>query len=431
MPNKSRKEWSRRDFTRVLALGGAASWLSLSELRALPRPVSLQAASPNPDEGFWRQIRRQFLISEDVTILCAANLCPASRPVLDVLFETTKDIDQDPSADNRRKWSEGREEMRKILAEFLHATPEEIIITRNTSEGNNIVSSGVDLGPADEVVIFSDNHPSAHAAFREKAKRFGFAVKIIDVASPHPGSEYYLEAFKKTIGPKTKLLAFSHVTNTVGDFFPAKELCRLARERDILTLVDGAQTFGILDVDLSGMQPDFFTGSAHKWPCGPKEFGVLYIRKDALPKIWPSIHSLYGGAVGASKTFEALGQRDEAGFIAFGEALKFQNKIGRKLIEERARSLAQKFMDGLKNINGVRIWTHPAADRSASIVTFLPGSLDATKLAAALYRNDRILTNSRGSADRGGIRLSPHIYVLPEEVDRTVEAVKRYMAAGL
>ena len=79
-----------------------------------------------------------------------------------------------------------------------------------------------------------------------------------------------------------------------------------------------------LDIDLSDMQPDFFTGSAHKWPCGPREVGVLYIRRDALSKISPSIVSLYAGAVGASTTFEGMGQRDDAAVIAFGEALKLQ-----------------------------------------------------------------------------------------------------------
>ena len=97
--------------------------------------------------------------------------------------------------------------------------------------------------------------------------------------NPHPGAEHYVDAFTKAITPQTKVISFTHVTSTVGDLFPAKEICRLARERGILSLVDGAQTFGLMDVDLSDMQPDFYSGSAHKWPCGPKENGVLYINK--------------------------------------------------------------------------------------------------------------------------------------------------------
>ena len=172
------------------------------------------------------------------------------------------------------------------------------------------------------------------------------------------------------ITPQTKVISFTHLTSTVGDLFPAKEICRLARERGILSLVDGAQTFGLMDVDLSDMQPDFYSGSAHKWPCGPKENGVLYINKSAQSKIWASIFSAYPGRVGVSKTFEGFGQRDEPAMIAFGEALTFQTKIGRAQIEKRSRELTQALIAGLKKIDGVKIWTSPdpIAHRRGAVV---------------------------------------------------------------
>jgi selenocysteine lyase/cysteine desulfurase len=406
--------------------GGTAAFFPVTSFPG-PKPPPLPAAPAIPDEAFWVSVREQFLMPRNVTVLCAANLCPAPAPVIEALYSATRDIDRDPGAENRRKWGEGREATRRSLAAFLNATPEEIVMTRNTSEGNNIVSSGIDLKPGDEVLLFADNHPSINTAFQEKARRFGFNTRIVEVAEMHPGPEYYIDAFRKSTVPRTKLLAFTHATGSVGDLFPAKEICRDARERGVLTLVDGAQSFGVMDIDLADMQPDFFTGSAHKWPCGPKEFGVLYINTKSESRLWPSIFSLYGGEVGSSRRFEALGQRDEAGFIAFGEALKFQNKIGRKVIETRSRELAQRFIEGLKKINGVKIWTHPAPERSAAIITFLPGSTDPSKLAAALYEKERIVTNARGAGVRGGIRLSPHFYVLHEEVDRTLAAIRRYM----
>lgn len=427
MVHKHNVSFSRRDFARLMAAGSAASILPATAIASL-KPLPLPPVPAVPDESFWTSVRQQFLMPRDVTVLCAANLCPTPAPVIDALINTTRDIDRDPGAENRRKWGEGREATRRTLAAFLNAAPEEIVITRNTSEGNNIVSSGIDLKPGDEVLLFADNHPSVNTAFQEKAKRFGFTTRVVDLVDMHPGPEYYVDAFRKGIGPNTRLLAFTHVTGSVGDLFPAKEICRAARERGVLTLVDGAQSFGVLDIDLADMQPDFFTGSAHKWPCGPKEFGVLYINRKAESRIWPSIISLYAGEVGASKRFEALGQRDEAGFIAFGEALKLQNKIGRKVIEARSRELVQRFIEGLKKINGAKVWTHPAPERSAAILTFLPGGTDPAKLAAALYEKEHIVTNARGSGVRGGIRLSPHFYVLHEEVDRTLAAIRRYMA---
>ena len=117
--------------------------------------------------------------------------------------------------------------------------------------------------------------------------------------------------------------------------------------------------------------------------------------------------------------------------MAFSEALAFQNAIGRAAIEARSRELAQHLMEGLRQIDGVRVWTHREPARSAAIVTFQPGGLDPSKLGAALYQRDRITSNTRGGSDRPGLRLSPHVYTLTAEIDRTVAAVRRYMASGL
>src|SRR5919197_3007291 len=420
---------NRREFARLLAIGGAVPFVT-PEL-SWARGAKLPPTPASPDEKFWTSVREQFVMPKDLTILNAANLCPSSGPVLETLYKVTKDMDQDPSMENRAKLGDGRENTRKLLAEFLRVTPEEIVITRNTSESNNLVSTGLDLKAGDEVLLSSDNHPSNHTAWQQKAKRFGFTVKDVPVPNPHPGADYYVDAFTKAITPRTKVVAITHLTSTVGDLFPAKEICRVARERGILTLVDGAQTFGLMDVDLSDMQPDFYSGSAHKWPCGPKENGVLFINKSAQPKIWASIFSAYPGRVGVSKTFEGFGQRDEPAMIAFGEALTFQTKIGRAAIEKRSRELTHALIDGLKKIDGVKIWTSLDPSRSVAIVSFQPGSLDARKLAAALYQKDRIGCATRGGQDRPGLRFSPHFYNTQADVERTVAAVKRYMATGV
>ncbi len=418
---------SRRDFSRLLALSGSA--LLPRELSAWP--AALRQVPAHPDERFWMSVREQFLMPRDLAVMNAANLCPSSAPVLEAMYRSTKDMDGDPSFENRQKMTAGKEEARRLLARFLRVTPEEIVITRNTSEANNMVSSGLDLKDGDEVVIFSDNHPSNHVAWTQKSKRFGYAVSVISQPNPHPGPEYYVEAAKRSITPRTRVLAFTHQTSTVGDVLPAKELCQLARERGVLTLVDGASAFGFLDVDLSQIQPDFYTGSAHKWTCGPKEVGILYVNSRAQRSIHPTIISAYPGTTGVSRSMEAMGQRDEPAIIGFGEAIVFQTKIGQKLIEERSRSRAQALVAGLRRIDGVRLWTHPDPARSGAVVTFQPGNLDIPKLSAALYKNDRLGCATRTGSDRPGIRFSPHIYNTMAEVDRAVAAIAKYMRQGV
>jgi selenocysteine lyase/cysteine desulfurase len=425
--SRNQSRVSRRDFARFLALSGSV--FLPTPLAAWPAP--LQQAPERPDERFWLSVREQFLMPPELAVLNAANLCPSSAPVLEAMYRSTKDMDADPSFDNRQKMSTGKEDTRRLVANFLRVTPEEIVLTRNTSEANNMVSSGLDLKVGDEVIVFADNHPSNNAAWTQKAKRFGYLVTTISQPNPHPGPEYYLDAVRRAITSRTRVLAFTHHTSTVGDVLPAKELCQIARERGVITLVDGACTFGMADVDLSDIQPDFYTGSSHKWPCGPKEVGVLYINARMDGRIQPSIISAYPGAVGIARTMEAMGQRDEPAIIGFGEALKFQTRIGRKAIEERSRSLGQALMAGLRRIDGVEIWTHPDPSRSAAVVSFRPGTLDVSRLAAALYRNDRIGCATRGGTDRPGIRFSPHMYNTMAEVDRSVAAIAKYMRQGV
>lgn len=429
-PDPQRSAFSRRDFARLFALGGSAALFThpawIREAAAVPRLPSAAAS-----EADWAAIRAQFVMPPDLAVMNAANLCPASGPVLEALTRETRSVDEDPSPMNRARLYPEKEETRRALAEYLRATPDEIIITRNTSESNNLVSNGLDLGPGDEVIVHADNHPSNLQAWHAKAQRFGFTVVIVEQRNPHPGMDYYVDAFTRAMTPRTKVLAFTHLSSTVGDLFPAAEICRVARGRGVLTLVDGAQTFGLLDVNLAEMRPDFYTGSAHKWPCGARECGVLFVRADVQPRLWPTIYSAYSGAVGFSRTFEGFGQRDEATMIAFREALAFQTKIGLIRIEERARTLATQLMDGLRALPGVTVWSSPSPSLRAAVVSFVPGALNAGALATALYEHDRIAIATRDGQDRPGLRVSPHFYNSPTEIDRLLAALGRYLKTGV
>lgn len=425
--------FDRRSFARLFAVGGSAALFgstSLAEALDAFRPAPLMPTPAAPDAAFWTNVRQQFLMPPELSVLNAANLCPSPALVLKAMYDSTQRLDRAPVQSFRHEMYESREPVRKQIAAHLRATPEEIIITRNTSEANNLVSTGLDLKPEDEVLLFEDNHPSNNVAWQEKAKRFGYKVITVPQTNPHPGPEYYVKAFRAGITSNTKVLAFTHLTSTVGDLFPAKELCALARERGVMTLIDGAQTFGLLDVDLSDIKPDFYTGSAHKWPCGPKEVGVLYVNARVQAKLWPTIYSAYPGAVGFSKTFEGMGQRDEAAIQAFGEGLRFLGTIGQKQIEAYSRELGRALIEGLSRIDGVKLWTSRDATRSASVVSFQPGSLDPAALTAALER-DGIVCAPRTGKDRPGIRLAPHFYNSHDDVDRAVASVAKFVRSGL
>lgn len=429
---------SRRDFARLFALTGGAALatpgggrLTLAEVAERRSLGPLLPAPAQPDESYWVEVRRRFVLPADLGYMNAANLCPASLTTLEAVERDERALDADPSGADRSRLTQAREASRSTLARLLGVTPEEIVLTRNTSEANNLVSSGLDLRAGDEVLIFADNHPSSNAAWKEKAKRFGFAVVTVPVVTPHPGPDAYLEAFRRALTPRTRVVAFTHVTNTVGDLLPARELCALARAHGALSLVDGAQTLGVANVNLAELGTDFYSGSLHKWPCGPKETGLLFVRQDVHERIWPSIVSLYAGSVGISRKLEGMGQRDEPALAAAGPALEFQERVGRGAIEARVRQLAGLLIDGLARIPGAVVYTSRDPDRSLGVVTVKPGGRDVRAVAAALRANDRVVVSTRVGEDRPGLRFSPHFYNTRAEVGHAVEAVHRYVTRGL
>jgi len=419
----------RRAFTRLFAFGGSATLLVHPRFRGVTAPV-LTPDRLRPGDVDWASVREQFLIPDEVTVLNAANLCPAPRPVLETVHAHTTRLDSEPFPSYRSEILSAKERTRDLLARHLRVSPEEILLTRNTSEANNWVSNGLSLGPGDEVLIFADNHPSNNAAWKRKAERFGYSVSEVAHVDPHPGAEYYLDAFEQSITSNTRVLSFMQHTNTSGDVFPARELCAMARARGIITLVDGAQSFGLMDVDLSDWQPDFFSGSAHKWPCGPKETGVLFVNQRIHEDFWPTIYSAYSGSRGLSRTHEGMGQRDTPALHTFGTQIEFLQTIGQDEIEARSRELATMLVEELSALDGVRMWTPSQADRRGAVVTFQPGTLQGRQVVAAL-EEDGIVAAARGGSDRPGVRFSPHFYNTESDIERAVAAIRRYLRSGL
>jgi len=151
---------SRRDFARLFAVGGSAAlFANPAWAKEFGQAPAFSPATAGSGEAFWKSVREQFVMPPDLAVINAANLCPSSRPVLEALKRETDFVDRDPSGQNRARLSGEKENLRKTLAAFLRVTPEEIVIARNTSEANNMVSSGIDLKAGDEVVVFGDNHP--------------------------------------------------------------------------------------------------------------------------------------------------------------------------------------------------------------------------------------------------------------------------------
>ncbi len=427
----------RRLFLKHFAVGAAAAaalpcdpagaassgWLRLKTGSAVP------SAAAAGDEDFWRQVKDQFMLRKGLVMLNAANLCPSPYPVQQAVFEWTRDMDRDPSSINRRKFSELRETSRKALADYLGADPDEIALTRNTSEGNNIVISGLTFRPGDEVVIWDENHPTANIAWDVRAERHGFAVKRVRTPARFEGPADLIRPFTQAMTSRTRIVCFSHLSNLSGVALPAREICRSARERGVLSHIDGAQTFGSQALDLHDLGCDFYTGSSHKWFMGPREVGLLYVRKDRIADLWPSIVGVgYSPAIeGTAKKFETLGQRDDARIAAMGVAVEFHRTIGPARIEKRIRELAAALMRSLQErIPDTRFYTPPVSEHSGGVMVFTVEGIDLQGALSLLYREHNIGAAVFGG-DLAGIRFCPHIYNTMAEMDRAAAAVAALM----
>lgn len=417
------EQWAlpRREVLKRLAQGAALGTLGGKWLVAAAQETA-------GDEAFWERVRAQFPIRPGLTMMNAANLCPTHYPVLESLFGLTRDLDGDVSFQNRAKFAGTKDEARSRLAGYVGAEPEEVAITRNTTDANNIIINGLDLGAGDEVLVWGENHESNLMAWEVRARRSGFGVEQVETPAGALSAEVLRDRFLGMLTPRTRVLAVSHVSNISGIGLPMKSLCEECRSRNILTLVDGAQTLGALDLDLHDMGCDFFTGSLHKWPMGPKETGLLYVRRGSADRVWPSVVGVgYDTAEdkGALK-LETLGQRDDPAMAAIVPAMDFLESIGKERVEARLRAIVARLRRGIEAIPGASFLTPPDPAINAGILIFsLPG-ITGGDAFEALYRDHDIGSAPAGLVD--GVRLSPHIYNTLADADRVVDALKAIAA---
>ena len=401
---------SRRSFIGGLTFGLAAA-------SAWPH-----IGSSSDDEAYWRQVKSQFPLRTGFLLMNAANLCPSPYAVSDAVQVYTRDIDADASLQNRGKYEGYHEAAVAQLARYMGADEDEVAIVRNTTEGNNQVISGLDLGSGDEVVLWDENHPSNNIAWDVFAQRKGFTVRR--VATPtHPlNTEDLFEPFAGAVTSQTRVLSFSHVSNVTGMALPAAELCKWARERDILTLIDGAQTFGVHEVDLHEIACDFYTGSAHKWFMGPKEGGLLYVRRERAQQLWPSVVGVgWSEELQGARRFSTLGQRDDAMCVAMGRATDFLESIGNARIEQRVRKLASALKSGITaSLDRAQLVTPADEHLSGGVVVFTVEGWDHAAVYEKLYREYHIGGTLIGS-DR--LRLCPHVYNTMADVEHVLDVL--------
>jgi isopenicillin-N epimerase len=404
---------NRRDFAKTLAA-------------AFP---AFAPAAAQSGERYWEMVKRQYPLKDGLIYLNAANVAPASRPVLARYQEMLADFQGDPSFQNREKFEAIHQRLRVKLGKLLGVTGEEIAITRNTSEASNLIVQGLDLKAGDEIVALDQNHPSNLSSWQIRARRHGLKVRVVKVPQPAGSRDELIGLIEKQMTPQTRVVAITHQTNTTGQLFPVKEIAERAHAKGAWLHLDGAQSFGALNVNLRALGVDSYSGSAHKWLMGPLECGALYVRSERIKEVWPSVVTAgWSDSLQGAAKFEVFGQRDDARIVAFETAVDFLDAIGMDVVEQRVRMLTSTLRTKLLALPGVTLVGNGEPDLTHSVVKVRPPK-NTAQLYDRLYREHRIATSGTPSGPLEGIRFSPHIYNTLDEIKTTVEAFQKASAA--
>lgn len=369
---------------------------------------------------------RLFGFADDRIPMNAANLCPMSNAVNQAVNDFGADLHRDMSSPNRHRIEALKEDARGRIARLLGVSADEVAIVRNTSEANNTIVQGVPVQAGDEILLWDQNHPSNSVAWDVVAARSGCTVRKFSVPADAASQEQVVGLIERAVGPKTRVVSFTHISNITGFRLPASEICAaIKRKGDIYVHVDGAQTWGAVDVNLREMGCDSFSGSAHKWFMGPRETGILYVNANTVDSVWPNIVSVPWGngtetsLVGARK-FESLGQRDDAAIAGLVAAAEMHESITPAGMEKRSMDISDYLREGLAEL-GVAMKS-PTDSQFTSSVVILSGSREGvSKMVGEVFRDSGVIT-----APVNGFRMSPHYYNTTDHVDRILASISRF-----
>jgi len=429
---------NRRKFISSVGTGIGLAAMSSGVVGSLLREViaagkSVDHLSPTEaasDEDFWAHIQQAFSVTRGIINLNNGGVSPSPRIVTEAFVRYTWQ-QEDATAYTMWQILEPQSEtIRTGLAEVFGCSPEEIAITRGASESLEILLMGLDLKPGDEILTTTQDYPRMLTTLRQRELREGLKLKLIKIPVAPQNIDDVATAFERAVTPRTKLILVSHQINLTGQINPVKKVCEMARTRGIETIVDGAHSFAQFDFKLDDLGCDYFGTSLHKWIYAPKGTGMLYVRKEKIPKVWPLM-----AAEDKQKTdirkFEEIGTHSAAIRLAIGEAILFHNAIGGKRKEERLRYLSRYWMNRLKNVPKVSFNTSFDPKQSCAIANFKIEGVDPVQLSSYLMSKHKIFTTPIIHEEFTGIRITPNVYTTLWELDRFSSVVDYVAKRGI
>ena len=335
------------------------------------------------------------------------------------------------------KATENFENARETIAKFIGAKSQEIIFTKNATEGINIVARLLTqkLEEGDEIIMSVAEHHSNLVPWQQLAQQKKAILKFLNVDSE---GNLDMEQAKEIISEKTRIISITHASNVLGVINPIKELANLAHENDALIIVDAAQTVGHMSVDVKELEIDFLAFSGHKM-CGPTGIGILYGDQELLEVLPPFF---YGGEMietvsKEESTWNSLpwkyeaGTPNIAGAIGLARAIKFLEEQNIEKIHEQVTKLTNYAIAELEKISGVKIFGKSA--KRTGVISFTVDKTHTLDMAALLDNKGIQVREGNHCAQplmnyfkiKGLLRISLYLYNTQEDIDVFIKSLKQ------
>jgi selenocysteine lyase/cysteine desulfurase len=431
----------RRRFlvTTGMSLAGTALVRPASTQTSPASGVAPPVAGPAPD---WPWVRAQFALRPDLAHFAMFYLVSHPRPVREAIEALRRAIDENPFEVVEHGLFTKPEEVRRAAAAYLGGRPEDVALTRCTTEGLALIYSGLRLRPGQEILTTAHDHYVHHESIRLAAGRTGAETRRVALyeEGSRAGRDEVVERLRRAVRPATRVVGLTWVHSSTGVKLPirsmAAAIAEVNRSRDsadqILLVVDGLHGFGVEDEAVADMGCDFFAAGTHKWIFGPRGTGIVWGRREAWQQAQPTVPAFELGPYLSWQRGVEPGPTQGAwmspgGFHAYEHmwalpaAFAFHREIGRARIAARIHELNSRIKDGLAGMRHVTLHTPRDPGLSSGLVAFEVAGLTPDAVVKRL--RERSIIASTSPYLQSFARLAASLVNTPEEVDRAVAAV--------
>jgi selenocysteine lyase/cysteine desulfurase len=417
---------NKREFVKTL--GGASLGLVFSPA-VLSRYMAMPHAELAQDEAFWGTIRGKYTLTPAYINLENGYYSMQAEPVLESFIGHVRNINVQASRYMRTRQPDDKLRVRTRLAKMAGVSPEELIITRNTTESLDTVINGYDWDPGDEAVMAAQDYGAMLDMFKLQARRHGIVNRVVSLPLDPQSDDEIVQLYANAITPKTRLLMVAHLVNITGQVLPVRAISDMAHARGVDVMCDGAHAFAQLAFRIPDLGCDYYGASLHKWLGTPLGAGILYVRQDKIAKLWP-IYADEGMADTDIRKLNHTGTHPVHTDLAIDNAIDFHESIGAERKEARLRYLQRYWTTQVRGVPNVTVNTPSDPKRSCAIANVGVNGMKPADLAKTLFERYKVWTVAIDTANVHGVRITPQLFTTPRELDVLVRALKELAAAA-